>query len=139
LARRRGFSIIEALIASVLVGLGIASLMVATKSGTQVNAASRDIARATRLGQEIREWTIKMSFDEIEALGNVTYSPPRDGMGQTIADMTGWSQQITLTRRDPDDLCSPGDADSDVIHVEVTVLYDNRPVLVTGWFVTRRV
>ena len=50
-----GFSLVEAMIATFLVGLGVASVMVATKSATEVNAAGRQITQSTYLAQEIRE------------------------------------------------------------------------------------
>ncbi len=35
--------------------------------------------------------------DDLDDLMDVTYSPPRDAHGLPIADMTSWSQTITLT------------------------------------------
>ena len=158
-----GFSLVEAMIATFLVGLGVASVMVATKSATEVNAAGRQITQATYLGQEIREWTLKLPFsdpdpgdadnppgpdgtdpqdfvDDLDDLMDVTYSPPRDGCGQVIGDMVGWSQHISLEWKDPDSLCTtvtPGA--TDVIRVTVTIVLHGRDVLTTGWLVTRRV
>ncbi len=158
---RSGFTLIEALIASVLVGVGVSAMMVATKSGTQVNAGAREITHAINLGQEIREWTLKLPFvdpetpdnppgpdgaenpqsfvDDIDDLMDVTYSPPRNGTGQALTDMSGWSQKITLTWRNPDDLsASVANGASEMIYVEVLVSRGSQPVLTTGWLVTRR-
>lgn len=157
-----GFSLLEAIIATALVAIGVTSLMVATKSGTEVNAAGRELTQATYLAQEIREWTLTLPFsdqdpgdrdnppgpdgsdpetyvDDLDDLMDVTYGPPRDGSGQPIVDMAGWSEHITLEWRDPDCLITtvyPGA--SDVIRVTVKVAHDGRDVLTTGWLVTRR-
>ncbi|MDY7011238.1 MAG: prepilin-type N-terminal cleavage/methylation domain-containing protein [Planctomycetota bacterium] len=162
-ADRSGFTLIEALIASFIVGVGVSAIMVATKSNTRVNANAREITNAINLSQEIREWTLKLPFvdpetpdnppgpdgaedpqtvgniDDLDDLMGVTYSPPRDGTGQALSDMTGWSQQITLTWRNPDNLSEIlTDGASEMIYVEVMVSSGSQPVLTTGWLVTKR-
>ena len=160
-AGRSGFTLIEALIASVIVGVGVSAMMVATKSGTQVNAGAREFTHAINLAQEIREWTLKLPFldpetpgnppgpdgsenpqsfvDDLDDLAGVTYSPPRNGTGQAITDMSGWSQKITLTWRNPDNLSATvANGASEMIYVEVLVSHGSQPVLTTGWLVTRR-
>ena len=115
-----GFSLIEAMIATVLVGIGVASVMVATRSGTEVNAAGRAITQATYLVQEIREWTLKLPFsdqdpgdaynppgpdgsdpqtfvDDLDDLMEATLSPPVGGNGTPLPDKDGWSQSVALT------------------------------------------
>ena len=157
---RGGFTLIEALIASAIVGLGLTAMLMASKSGTQVNASARDITQAINLGQEVREWTLKLPFldpdtpdnppgpdgaspqtfvDDLNDLMNVTYSPPRDANGQAISDMTGWSQQITLSWRDPENLSETvTDGASEIIYVEVEISYEGQLVTTTGWLVTKR-
>ncbi len=158
---RSGFTLIEALIASAIVGLGLVSLLMASKSGTQVNAGAREITHAINIGQEVREWTLKLPFadpetpdnppgpdgsedpqtfvDDLDDLASVTYSPPRDGTGQALSDMTGWSQQITLSWRNPDNLSQAvADGASEIIYVEVVVSCGGKSVLTTGWLVTKR-
>ncbi len=157
---RGGFTLIEALIASAIVGLGVTALLMASQSGTQVNAAAREITHAINLGQEVREWTLKLPFldpdtpdnppgpdgtspqtfvDDLNDLMNVTYSPPRDANGQAISDMSGWSQQITLSWRNPDNLSETvSDGASEMIYVEVAVSYEGQSILTTGWLVTKR-
>ena len=157
---RGGFTLIEALIASIIVGLGITALLMASKSGTQVNASARDITHAINLGQEVREWTLKLPFqdpdtpdnppgpdgsspqtfvDDLDDLKSVTYSPPRDASGQAISDMTGWSQQITLSWRNPTNLSEAvSDGASEMIYVEVVISHEGQSVLTTGWLVTKR-
>ncbi len=158
---RGGFTLIEALIASIIVGLGITALLMASKSGTQVNAGAREITHAVNLGQEVREWTLKLPFadpetpdnppgpdgaedpqtfvDDLDDLASVTYSPPRDASGQAISDMTGWSQQITLSWRAPTNISQTvSDGASEIIYVEVVISYEGQSVVTTGWLVTKR-
>lgn len=158
----RGFTLIEMAIATALVGMGVTALVVAARSGTQVNAAGRELTLAAYLVQEVREWTLKLPFsdqdsgdaynppgpdgsdpqdfvDDLDDLMGVSYSPPRDGDGYAIYNMEGWSQQIALEWRDPDSLTTTVSAGaSDVIHVSVTISQNGRPLLTAGWLVTRR-
>ena len=158
----RGFTLTEVMVATAVVGIGISALMVATKSGTEVNMAGREITQATFLAQELREWTLRLPFsdqdpgdednppgpdgsdpqvfvDDLDDLMGVTYSPPRDASGEAISDMDGWAQTIDLSWRDRDDLAtSVAPGASNMIYVDVTISHSGRTVLSTGWLVARR-
>ncbi|MHC4717195.1 MAG: type IV pilus modification PilV family protein [Planctomycetota bacterium] len=164
--RRRGLSLIEVLATAALVGIGVAGMMMAVGSGTRVNAEALKISQASHLVHEIREWTLKLPFRDEDAgdkdnppgpdgsdpqsfvddlddfLGNdgsVSYSPPRDGTGTAISGMDDWTQTITPTWRDVNELTRTVDAGaSDVIYMEVTVLFGDRPILTSGWFVMKK-
>lgn len=159
---RRGFSLIEVAIATAIIGIGVTAVLTAVGAGTRANKAGRDLTTAGILAQEVREWTLRLPFsdpdpgdlgkppgpdgtdpqtfvDDLDDLMGVTFSPPRDGLGQPIYDLAGWSQSLTLTWRNPGNLSSavtPGS--SDVIHVQVVIKNSGQEVLRTGWLVTRR-
>jgi prepilin-type N-terminal cleavage/methylation domain-containing protein len=160
---RGGFTLTEVAVATAIVGFGVAALMVSLAAGTRTNRASQQITQAVFLVQEIREWSLKLAFsdpdpntesnppgpdgtenpqvfvDDLDDLMGVTYSPPRDGEGQPIPSMAGWSETLTLTWRDPDNLTSVvGIGSSDIIHVQVDIFNQGHPVLSTGWLVARR-
>ena len=160
--RRRGFTLIETAVATAIVGLGVAAVMVATGSGTRMNDAGKKLTEAAFLAQELREWTIGLPFsdpneadqgnppgpdgsnpqvfvDDLDDLMGVTYSPPRNARGTAITDMSDWSQHIELTWRDPDNLVSVVAAGlTDVIHVEVSLSCRGTEVMKTGWLVTQK-
>ena len=157
-----GFSLIEALVTTIIIGIGVGALMTSVGSGTRNNAAGRDLTQASLLAQEMREWTVKLPFsdqdpgdvdnppgpdgtdpqtfvDDLDDLLNVTYSPPRDGQGLSITDMAGWSQTIALTWRDPANLQTTVAAgSSDVIHVDLEIKQNGQSVLTTGWLVAKK-
>ena len=159
---RPGFTLVEALIGTAVVGLGIAATLTAVNSGTRVHEVGRDATEAAFLAQEIREWTLKLPFtdpdpadaanppgpdgsdptsfvDDLDDMLNVTYSPPRNGQGLSIYAMDGWSQVITLTWRDPANLSGTVAAgSSDIVHVDVDVRKNGVSILNTGWLVVRR-
>lgn len=159
-ARQAGFTLIEAVVATAIVGIGVSALFVSLKAGTEVNGASADLTQAVFVAQEIREWTLKLPFtdpdpgdqgnppgpdgadpqwwvDDLDDLEDVVYNPPRDGSGDAMYGLDDWSQQIALTWRDPSNLSAvvtPGS--SDVVHVQVEVSRGSETLLTTGWFVT---
>jgi len=166
-AGRRGFTLVEVAVATAIVGIGVAAIMVAAASTTHVNDAGRKLTQAVFIAQELREWTLKLPFsdqdpgdagnppgpdgsdpqvfiDDLDDLSNfdgngITYEPPRDGQGMAMANMAGWSEQIVLTWRDPSDLTQAvAEGASDVIDVQVTVRYGGRDILSTSWLVARR-
>ncbi len=160
IGRRQGFSLIEAAVAIAIIGIGVVALLTAIGAGTRTNEAGRQITQAVFLAQEIREWTRRLPFEDLETPDNppgadesdpqlfvddlddlmgVTYSPPRDAHGLAIADMTSWSQAITLTWRNAADLTSVvSNGAGDIVHVQVDISYLGQHVLSTGWLVTNK-
>jgi len=153
---------IETLMATVIVAVGIVALVVAARSDTQVNAAGRELTQAAFLAQQLREWTLTLPFsdpdpqdqgnppgsdegdpqtfvDDLDDLMGVSFSPPRDATGAALADMPNWAQQVTIEWKDPDSLTTTVAAgSSEVVRVQVEVSHHGRAVLQTGWLVARR-
>ena len=160
---REGFSLAEAVLATSIVGIGIAALLTSVGAGTRTNAAGRDMTQATFLAQEFRELTLKLPWsdpdladqgnppgsdgaapetfvDDLDDLLNgVTYTPPRNGYFGQITDMPGWSQQVTFTWRSPSNpatVVSPGP--TDLVHIQMDVLYNGNTTLTTGWLTAKK-
>jgi len=160
----RGFTLTEVSIAMAVIGFGILSLLHAMGSGTNVNAAGRELTQAVFLAQEIREWTVQLPFrdsdsgdasntpgpdgtspqtfvDDLDDLMGVTYSPPRDATGTAIVGMQDWSQTISIQWRDPNSLLTavePRSLTEEVVCVSVTVRHQGGDVLTSSWFVFDR-
>jgi len=158
---RCGFTLIEAAVATIVIGLGIAALLAAMGAGARNTHAAQQLTTAALLTQEIREWTAALPFvdpdpgqgaipgpdgsspqvfvDDLDDLMNVTYSPPRDGRGVAIEDLPDWSQTITLTWLDLDDFSSPlSPGGSDLVDVRVDITYQGHQVMTTSWLISRR-
>lgn len=157
--RRRGFTLIEATVATGVIGIGIAALMTAIGSNTRSHGMGKQTTEAVFMAQAIREWTMRLPFtdldegdagnppgpdgvdpqvfvDDLDDLMGVTYSPPRDAYGVVMPDTADWSQTITLTWRDPDDLDTTVDAGaSDTVHVQVDIAHHGQALFTTGWLV----
>ena len=99
---RGGFTLIEVAVATIIVGVGLAALMVSVESSTRVNDVGGRLAQGTFLAQEIREWTLALPFstpnplhvgnppgpdgidphvfvDDLDDLMGVTFKPPQNG------------------------------------------------------------
>ena len=125
--------------------------MVALASGTTINASAREMTQATYLAQEVREWTYRLPFsdpdgadpqgfvDDIGNLTNVSYSPPLNGLGQPVTGMTDWTQKITVTWRNSQDLSQiVASSASDIARIQVDILHSGKTVLTNFWFVSKR-
>lgn len=114
---RNGFSLIEVLIAVVLVGLSITALAVATNSFTLANGAGADLSTAEFLIEQIRELTTLLpvadppgtswttfgpeegsldSYDDVDDFDGATFSPPINANRGALNDLAGFSQQVIV-------------------------------------------
>ena len=157
-----GFTLIETIVATSIIGIGLTALMASIATGSRVQGVGKQTTQAVFLAQNIREWTLTLPFtdpdpedagnppgidpndspdyaDDLDDLMDTTYGPPKDAMGYTIYDLTGWSQTITLTWRNPTNLESiVSDGSSDVVHVQVDIKQNGQDVLSTSWLIVRR-
>jgi prepilin-type N-terminal cleavage/methylation domain-containing protein len=112
----KGFSLIEVMVAVVLVGLSITALVVASNSFTTANGVGADISTAEFLIEQIRELTTLLpvvdpqtttttfgpeeaslaSYDDIDDFDTATFSPPINANRATLNDLAGFSQQVTV-------------------------------------------
>lgn len=145
-------TLVEVLMAIVLLAIGLAGMLAAISSGTRVNVKAAQRAQASFLAQEIREWTIRLpmvdpdgqiegDFDDIWDVQDVEFSPPRDGQGQVITDpaLSQWSQRVTVELRDQRDIQSPQPAPGPdetvfpLVYIQVEIRDRGETVFVTGW------
>lgn len=138
-ARGRGFSLIEVALSTAIIGLGVSALMVSVGSGTRVNEGAQKTTQASFLAGEVREWASNLPYDTLAGFASpVTYDPPRDGNGNAITGMTGWSQKVTITWLNPADIAAPSNVATDVTNVQVQVLHNGAEQLSASFLVARR-
>lgn len=156
--RQDGFTLIEAGIATMVVGIGIVALVHSLGAGTNVNHQGQNITQAVFVAQEVREYSLTLPFrdkdtpanppgpdaddtevDDLDDLMGATFSPPIDGQGKPIDNMAGWTQAVSLQWRDPNSLTSTvPNGSSDSIYVTVTITRNDQQVLQTSWLVSKR-
>lgn len=130
----KGFTLIEVLLAVILVGIGIAGIVSANGYLTKVNGAGVELSTAEFLVEQIRERTAEMNFSSITSLNNKTYSPPEDSAGTVLTDFSDYTQQIKAVHVTSADLTVvDGGGSSDYVRVTVEILRNARVVTSGSW------
>jgi len=112
-----GLSLVEVLIAVLLVGLAIASLLVANGAFTKANGAGTDQSTAEFLIEQIRELTALLpvidpqtglatfgpesgetlaTYDDLDDFDGASYSPPINAERTTLNQFSAFRQHITV-------------------------------------------
>ncbi len=149
-----GFTLVEVLIAVILVGLAIAALLVANKSFTIANACGADMSTAEFLGEQMRELTALLpvidpetgtatfgpeeaslaNYDDLDDFDAATFSPPIDANRSVLNDFAGFSQQVTVENVNASNFeQAVADHSSSFVRVKVTVLLNGREISAVSW------
>jgi prepilin-type N-terminal cleavage/methylation domain-containing protein len=105
--QRRGFTLIEASMTTVIVGIGVLALMELLASGTVSNIRGTEMTTGVNLAKNIRELALQKTFAELPAMNNVSRKPPIDSRGEELTDMSEWQQQIKVESVDDSLLTTP--------------------------------
>lgn len=122
----------EVLVAVLLVGLAIASLVATSGAFTIKNGAAVDLSTAEFLIEEIRERTAMMGFDELAAMKEASYCPPIDVNGEQLEDFGVFGQQVRVECVGGADLDEITES-SDFVRVTVTITKNGRPISSASW------
>lgn len=126
-----GFTLLEALFASMLIGLVIAALAASSGAYTMANAAGVDLSTAEFLIEEIREHTAPVAFSDLAAAGG-NFSPPIDVDGNPMAEFAVFEQQVVVQNVNSSNFTTPL-AGSDFIRITVTITKNGQPVSDASW------
>jgi prepilin-type N-terminal cleavage/methylation domain-containing protein len=148
---RRGFTLIETALTTIIVGVGVLAIVAAQQAFHQKNAWSTHASVAMYLGNELREMTLNLprhdpvtgtetwgpeanevwigDYDDLDDFDAWAYaasdgSGPINARREIIPDMPGWSQEIFVENVDPFDINSvQADGSTDMLRVTVVVKY----------------
>jgi len=136
--RGNGFSLIEVLIATILIGLAITALLAANGSFTIANSAGADLSTAEFLIEQIRERTALLGYDDLEGVTFPTYSPPINANGEVLSNFAAFSQQITVENVSESNFeYVVPDHSTSFVRVTVTVLLNMKQISSTSWIRAR--
>ena len=138
--KKAGFTLIEVLIAIILVGLVIASLVAANSVFTRTNAVGTDLSTAEFLIEQIRERTIVADYDDLYSLEHfdgVTFSPPINADGDDLNEFVAFSEQITVENVSEQNFEQVVSYDSYFIRVTVKVFLNSREISSASWLRAR--
>lgn len=111
-----GFTLLECLLAILLVGIAVAALVAANGSLTRVNAAAAELSTAEFLLEQIRELTDLLpavdpeggtalfgpeegslaNYDDVDDFEDVVFNPPITSDRQPLNDFSAYTQEITV-------------------------------------------
>lgn len=139
--KKAGFSLIEVLVAIILVGIAIAALVAASSSFTRANAAGAELATAEFLIEQIRELTAALLYDELDdfvgADGVESFCPPIDADRTVLNDFAAFTQQVAVKNVSGSDLEQVVGYDSSFVRVSVEVSLNSRPISSVSWIRAR--
>ena len=149
LSRARGFTLIEAAIATMIVGSGIVAVTGAHRAFHVQNEWAAEAATAQQLGSEVRELVLGLpqrdpvtnddawgpeadedgvaDFDDLDDFDGAVFDSvdgtgPLNALRVPIADMDGWRQRVLVDNIDPFDLVrTVDDGSSELMRVTVVV------------------
>jgi hypothetical protein len=129
--------LVEAAFVTMVVGLSCAALMQLLTAGTVANAESAELTSAVNLANNVHEATLGMTYVQVVNLNAKTYAPPVDSRMRPVADLgSSWSQRVTVTYVDPNNLpSSAGNGVQPTARVTVAVSHNNNVVYTTRWVV----
>lgn len=147
--RTRGFTLIEAAIATMVVGSGIVAVMAAQRAFHAQNEWAAQAAVAQQLGAELRELMLGLpqrdpvtnddlwgaetdedgvgDFDDLDDFDGAVFdsadgSGPLNALREPIAGLDGWRQRVFVENIDPFELTrTVDDGASDLVRVTVIV------------------
>lgn len=148
-AAPRGFTLIEAAVATMIVGSGIVAVMAAQRAFHVQNEWAAQAAVAQQLGAEVRELVLGLpqrdpvtgddlwgaepdedgvaDFDDLDDFDGAVFdsadgSGPLNALREPIAGMDGWRQRIVVDNVDPFELTrTVDDGASELVRVTVVV------------------
>jgi prepilin-type N-terminal cleavage/methylation domain-containing protein len=133
--QRRGFTLIEASMTTVIVGIGVLALMELLASGTVSNIRGTEMTTGVNLAKNIRELALQKTFAELPAMNNASHKPPIDSRGVALADMSDWQQEIKVESVDPSLLTTPLPAATPhALRITATINRNGRKVCDLQWF-----
>lgn len=156
---KSGFSLIEVLIAIILVGLAIASLVAANSAFTQANGAGVDLSTAEFLLEQIKELTTMLpvvdpntglttfgpetgealaDYDDLDDFDDATFSPPIDTHRNTLNNFATFSQEVIVENMNPSDFeAVAADHSTNFVRVTVKVFQGSTEIISASWLRAR--
>ena len=153
---KSGFSLIEVLIAILLVGLAMASLMASNSAFTKANGAGIDLSTAEFLVEQIRELTALLPvidpgstdwttfgpedgetlaiYDDLDDFDGESFSPPIDADRNPLNGLAAYSQQVTVENVNASDFeLVTADKSTSFVRVTVRVYLNSKEITSASW------
>ncbi|MFC1761465.1 prepilin-type N-terminal cleavage/methylation domain-containing protein [Planctomycetota bacterium] len=148
------FTLIEVLIATIMIGLAIAALLGANGAYTMANSYGADMSTAEFLIEQIRERTMTMavidpetekdifgpeegsvtSYDDVDDFNDASFSPPIDAGGNALDDLAAFKQEVEVQNVSPTNFANTvASHTSNFVRIRVTVSKNDQAISEASW------
>ena len=157
--RNDGFSLIEVLIATLLVGLAVAALLGANRAFTRANDAGTDLSTAEFLIEQIKELMALLpvvdpdgdttfgpetgetlpTYNDLDDFDGAIFSPPINADRVSLNDYATFSQQVTVENVNASDFeqVEPDLPRTNFVRVTVNVYQNAQLITTASWLRAR--
>ena len=134
---RRGFTLIEAAMVTVIVGVGILATMELLAAGSMANGASTKLTTAMGLASNIHEMSLGVPYSSVMTLNGLNYQPPVDAkkVAITATPLANWRQQVTVNYVDENLITNtvPNTQVEPTARITVTISHYGKVVYTNSW------
>ena len=157
--KRSGFTLMETGLATIVIGLGVTSVLALFAKGTISNINGADLTTAVNLANNIHELTYGLkyadptnpgnwgpeggetlaTYNDLDDFAGSTFSPPIDARRQSLSNYTGWSQVLTLDKVDVNRIATtvPSSTVSPTMRFTVDVKRYGQTVYTESWLLSQ--
>jgi len=154
-----GFSLVEVLIAVLLIGIAVASLVASNSAFTKANSAGTDLSTAEFLVEQIRELTALLpvidpgstvwtfgpesgetlaTYDDLDDFDGTSFSPPINANRSPLNDLAAYSQQVTVENVSTSNFEQVvSDTSSSFVRVTVRIYLNSKEISSASWLRAR--
>jgi type II secretory pathway pseudopilin PulG len=135
--QRAGFTLVETMLAMIIVGTAVLASMTLLGVGTQTNKASFQLVTALNLSETVRERMHGVDFEDALDENGSIYSPPLDVRGVSIPELPDWSQELSVVPVPADSIDETTTGSSDMANLTVTVLFRGKTVATNSYLLVK--
>ena len=133
--KQSGFTLLEASLATMIVGVAFVAVLQLLATGTIANNDSANLTTAVNLARNIRELTLQKKYVDLPTYNGASYNPPHDSQGLSIDALEGWQQVITVQSVDPARLTTNVvDPTPAAVRITATINHNNQKVCDLSWY-----
>ncbi len=158
----KGFTLVEVLIATILIGLSIAALLASSGTLTMASAAGADQSTAEFLAEQIRELTTMLpvvdpqattvttstpfgpeeaglaAYDDVDDFHGANFSPPIGANRAVLNEFASFRQQVTVQNVDRANFDQVvANHGSHFVRVTVSIVKNGRQITSANWIRAR--
>lgn len=135
LRRRPGFTLIEAALTTMIVGLAFVAVLQLIASGTASNVQAAETTTAVNLAKCLRDQALGKEFGQVLAMNGASHQPPVDADGAPLVEFAEWKQTLAVHAVDVQHLSHEvSDADPSAVRVTATIEHNGEKVCDLNWY-----